>query len=376
LIKTNKPHLVVEAQSHPGEVRANNEDRYTVSSYRLEKETTPALLSIVADGIGGHRAGEVAAQMTVDTIAQKMAAYGGDDPVSQLREAVVEASSVVSRKAQEEGDFQGMGSTVAVAWIIGQKLYTASVGDSRIYLHRQGTLRQISIDHTWVQEAIDYDIITPDQARGHPQAHILRRHIGGPQIALPDMRLRLADDEDFSQSEANQGAHLESGDQVMLCTDGLTDLVEDHEILAALSSYAPEDAVSSLIDLARTRGGHDNITVVLLTVPEPSRQGKKARLPRWTLTTLVGIVVIACLAMLALAAAWWYGYWPWSTGVRTPAEPISSAVASPIMGTPGITNLPADVSTPSADDMQIPIPSLNPTPVETSTPFPLPTVAP
>lgn len=312
MIPTDKPHLHVVALSHPGEMRTKNEDCYSVTAYRLERSATPALLAIVADGIGGHLAGEVASRMTVDTLIENMTAADGRIPIEQLHEAVNETNRVVSRAALADKDHQGMGSTLTVAWIIDLNLYICNVGDSRLYLHRQSELRQISVDHTWVQEAIEHDIIQPDQARHHPQAHVLRRHIGGHDEVVPDMRLRLSSQETDEQSLANQGVRLQSRDQILLCSDGLTDLVTDAEIQGTLQHTTPIDAVANLIDLARARGGHDNITIVLLEVPDQEQpQGKtKLRRSTWSLITVLSLVILTVLVLIGVAVSWWLGFWP------------------------------------------------------------------
>src|SRR3990172_10391967 len=151
-----------------------------------------------------------------------------------------------------------MASTVAAAWIIGRRLFTGYVGDSRIYVRDGGRLKQTTVDHSWVQEAIEHAIITPREAPSHPHAHILRRYLGGNREPQPDFRLRLSPDDSLKRSEANQGVELEPGDQVLLCSDGLTDLVSDAEIDEALRISSASEAADSLVVLARARGGHAN----------------------------------------------------------------------------------------------------------------------
>jgi protein phosphatase len=163
--------------SHPGEIREINEDRYFVSSYTRESDNVSVTLAIVADGIGGHQAGEVAAQIAVDQISEDVAKSGGDDPVAELSEAIIHAGRLISESALRDEALQGMGSTIATAMFVEQSLYIVSVGDSRTYLIRSGEIRQISIDHTWVQEAINHGILTPEEARNHPNAHVLHRHL-------------------------------------------------------------------------------------------------------------------------------------------------------------------------------------------------------
>lgn len=314
MIPTDKPHLHVAAYSHPGEVRTKNEDRYSVTAYRLERTSTPALLAVIADGIGGHKAGEVASEMSVEGVVRILGEVDGRQPVQQLFSAVTEVNQEVFLASRADTDLEGMGSTVSVAWVIGAQLYITSVGDSRIYRQRKRILQQISIDHTWVQEAIEHEIIHPDQARDHPQAHVLRRHIGGKDEVVPDMRLRLSEDESENRSEANQGLHLEAGDRILLCTDGLSDLVDDIEIQETLNQEPTIDAVGSLIDLARERGGFDNITVVILEVPETKKPEQKPRSRRfkWFLMTALSIVLLTCIVAAALTASWLLGLWPWS----------------------------------------------------------------
>ncbi len=313
MIPTDKPHLNVAAHSHTGETRTNNEDRYSVTAYRMERSSIPALLAIVADGIGGHNAGEVASDLTVETIVNRLTASRIKEPLFQLQAAIMEASEVVAQAARTNAAQQGMGSTVVTAWIIGSRLYTATVGDSRIYFLRDGILQQISIDHTWVQEAIDHDIIQPNQARDHPQAHVLRRYIGAQRQTEPDLRLRLKDGESDRESQANQGLKLQSGDMLLLCTDGLTDLINDDEIQQVLIENDPLQAVERLTDWALERGGHDNITIVILEVPPASQQeasaGKRfTRLVLW----IISILILGFLVGLGLAFLWSLGIWPWS----------------------------------------------------------------
>jgi serine/threonine protein phosphatase PrpC len=305
MIRTDRPHLLVAGQSHPGETGKNNEDAFSLTSYVLEAGKVPSLLAVVADGIGGHQAGEVAARLAVETLVQRVAASSGREPLKVLRAAVLEASHAIQRAASNSPDQEGMGSTIAVVWEIGGRLYTVSVGDSRIYLLRGAALRRLTIDHTWVQEALDHGIIAPEEVQNHPHAHVLRRHLGGAQDPQPDFRLRLRADESDSHSQANQGLALHAGDRFLVCSDGLTDLVTDAEIQTVLGAHPPAAAAQTFIDLARARGGHDNITVISALVP-----ALRLRHP-----VLLGILLTVVVMLVLVAAGslglWWFGLWPW-----------------------------------------------------------------
>jgi len=311
MIPSDQPHLIVVAQSHTGLQRQNNEDRYAVRSYRIESSGEPVVLALVSDGIGGHQAGEVAAEITVETVLEQLQPFDGGDPTAWIQQAVVAANRAVVEAADLSSERSGMGATLALALVIGTSLHTATVGDSRIYLLRRGRLHQISTDHTWVQEAVDFDIISPEEARNHPQAHILRRHIGGEQPPDPDFRMRLKDGESNERAVANQGVRLDAGDQLLLCSDGLTDLVEDQEIYSALHTRPAELAVQALLDLALQRGGRDNITLVVLGMPEsiPETVLRPRRSRVWR--TLPAVLLLVLISLIGLMMMWWVGLWPW-----------------------------------------------------------------
>jgi protein phosphatase len=364
VIKSETSHLVSSGASHPGERRKNNEDRYFLASYRLETDNTPSILAIVADGIGGHRAGEIAAQIAVDTVVEKVTGSMGANPVAVLQEAALEANRVVAN-ASKEPDRLGMGSTLTAAWVIGPRLYITSIGDSRIYLLSGGKLRQITIDHTWVQEAIDHQIITPQEAPSHPKAHVLRRYIGSREAVQPDIRLRLNPKENTTTSEANQGLLLHPKDQILLCTDGLTDVVQNAEIQRILENHEPERATAELVSLARERGGPDNITVVALAVPKEGVFLRSMR-ARWMAITLGAAICLACITLLTFIVLWQTGYWPWSP--KSARDTTSTATAESIK--------PILSPAPELDEGQSQeAPPISPsTPQPTSTPYPLPTV--
>lgn len=329
MISTQHAHLKVGAISHPGEVRDINEDNHLVSSFRQEKDKDQILIAIVADGIGGHQAGEVASEITVETIIDRMIKEGLDDPIASMRVAIHEAATSVFGAAQQSADFYGMGSTVAIACVIGNKLYTSHVGDSRIYLQRRGKFQQITKDHTWVQEAIEHQIIEESDAQDHPRAHMLQRAIGSPEPPQPDFRLRLSERESDVQSEKNQGLMLKEGERLLLCTDGLTDLVKDEEIELALLEQSPTEAAQALVSLARARGGHDNITVVILEVPSQWPY-ESTFLPRrfFFLSTILILSFIAVIA-IAMLVSWKLGLIPWPLGGGpTPTPPTSGDEAS------------------------------------------------
>src|SRR5215212_5848301 len=301
MIRVTRAHLNVDAQTHPGMTGKNNEDRYAVTSFVLDAENrVPVLFAVLADGIGGHRAGEVAAELAVNHMMQVVAKSDGRNIRGTIEDAVLEASDAIAAHAGSNENLRGMGATCATAWIVGDKLHTAYVGDSRIYLIRGGRLQQLTVDHTWVQEAMEKGILTPEAARQHPNVHVIRRYLGSPTPPDPDFRLKLFNDEGDQHAENNQGLALQRNDIVLLCSDGLTDLVWNDEILELIRSKPNlKEASRALIELANSRGGHDNITVVLISVP-PNFKLVIRKNVNW-LPWIIGIVASIILVMGAAA---------------------------------------------------------------------------
>ena len=300
MIRTDRAHLNVAAHTHAGMTGKNNEDRYAITSYQLaEDDLIPVLFAVVADGIGGHRAGEVAAELAVDHISQAIAESDTRRPQKILEKAIQEASEAIADHAESTAEKKGMGATCACVWVIGDKLYTASVGDSRIYMLRGGRIQQLTTDHTWIQEAIDKNIITPEQAHNHPNVHVIRRYLGSPEPPEVDFRLRLFNSEADALAEGNQGMQLTPGDTLLICSDGLTDLVWNDEIAEIIRSKATlKAAAHALVDTANKRGGHDNTTVVLIGVPQELKLTvpKKNTYPPWIIGGILGLLLLLTFA--------------------------------------------------------------------------------
>jgi PPM family protein phosphatase len=378
VISVERSNIKAIGATHPGSKGKNNEDQYAFQHYQISEDgPTPSTLAVVSDGIGGHRAGEIAAQIAVETIFQVVSASDGSRPNEILRDAIITASDRIRQQAEADPKKKGMGATCACAWVIGNRLYTASVGDTRIYWIRGEKIKKLSIDHTWIQEAIDIGALSQDEARDHPHAHVIRRYLGSPNPVIPDLRLRLRPQETDEQSEANQGLRLVPEDFLLLCSDGLTDLVEDSEILSALRTKRLDQAVSGLIELANERGGHDNITIIAMQVSQKAREAappviepaseKRALVPG--LYSCIGLGALLLLSLLLAGSFYWF--LTQTPPIDTPTPTLSAELPPvlPFDETP--TGLPLIVPSP---DIPILTPA-TPTPVFTPPP-PRPTYTP
>ncbi|MBI9049956.1 MAG: serine/threonine-protein phosphatase [Anaerolineaceae bacterium] len=264
----------VIARSHPGSTGKNNEDRFAVSAYQSERHPhIPVLVAVISDGIGGHRGGEIASEMSVNHVTQFLAQGDIHTPLKSLCESIKFASNKIFQDAESENGIRGMGATVAATWIIGKRLYTSHVGDSRIYLIRDHHIHQLSLDHSWVQEAIDLGIIEESEAKRHPNAHVIRRYLGSPQPPDVDQRLFYIDHQPDNIALQNQGFPLLPDDRILLTTDGITDLIVNNELLDLFENGDIEEAVSRTIDLANQRGGYDNLSIIAIEIPPQSVVG-------------------------------------------------------------------------------------------------------
>lgn len=211
-------------------------------------------LFIVADGMGGHKAGDYASAYTVNAIEREVELNEDDKPIKILNEAVICANEEVYTKAQAEEDFAGMGTTVVVATISGNTLYVGNVGDSRLYLI-DDTITQITKDHSLVEEMVRVGEIKREEARLHPDKNIITRAIGAEKSVSVD----------FFDVE------LKDGDVILMCSDGLSNMVPDEEILSVIKSQSEvADMADELIRVANHNGGKDNIGVVLIRYEEVS----------------------------------------------------------------------------------------------------------
>lgn len=371
MIPTERAHIHVAASSHPGVRGKNNEDRYAVSAYRVSADDpTPSIVAVVSDGIGGHRAGEVAAEIAVETISRTVAESDASQPTTVLSQAISRASQAIRTQAERDSSRKGMGATCVCVWVIGNRLFTASVGDSRLYLIRGISIQQLTTDHTWVQEAIDYGALTPEQARNHPNVHVIRRYLGSQPTATPDFRLRLQSGESNEQAETNQGMSLLPGDCLVMCSDGLTDLVEKDEILTAYKALSREDALQRLTNLANQRGGHDNITIVALEIPGGAQTSRQVEAKSSGQKNRQRQIVLACLGIsaLLLVFASLGGGLAWYFTRHTPTPPTPTLVLV-LSSTPRLTLTPTVTLTslPSTTPTVTSLPSSTPT-VTSSTP--------
>jgi len=244
--------LEISLQSDMGIVRANNEDR-GIYQHPSDPEIAArkGTLILVADGMGGASAGEVASEMAVRIIPDLY--YNSPKaPALALKEALEEASSEIHRAAQSDPELRGMGTTCVAMAVIPPEAFVAYVGDSRLYLLRDGSFYQLTEDHTVVGELVRNGMITRDQARNHEERNVLSLSLGGrPEITA---------------SFWDKPMIVRAGDRFLACTDGLHDLVSDAEMQAIIADAPPDAAVHNLIEAAKGHGGHDNITAALIQV--------------------------------------------------------------------------------------------------------------
>ena len=235
-------------RSDVGYVREGNEDSAYAGSHLL----------VVADGMGGHAAGEVASSTVIGRLAELEGAAlittgggAGPDVIESLRQAMREANGRLRQMTRENEVLEGMGTTVTALLSSGSRLGLLHVGDSRAYRLRGGELRQVTHDHTLVQDLVDQGRITLEQANHHPQRSLLMRALDGREVE-PDLELIDA----------------QPGDRFLLCSDGLSSVVTVENIRPALETRTPQEAVDRLVELALAGGGPDNITVVVADVTE------------------------------------------------------------------------------------------------------------
>ena len=238
----------VFGETNIGRVRATNQDEL---AYGELNDST--CFAVICDGMGGANGGNIASEIAVHLLEDRIRQCASDisetsSPEHMLASAMAAANIAVFDKAQSDPELDGMGTTVVAALMRDDTVYISHVGDSRLYLFRDKQLIQITRDHSVVQEMIERGQLTPEEARTHPRKHFITRALG------------VSDDESGEYDEVT----LKPGDLLMLCTDGLTNMLDSPTITDVLTQCAPQEAVPTLIHWALEAGGTDNVTVVLM----------------------------------------------------------------------------------------------------------------
>lgn len=238
-----------------GRKRQKNEDSYLVND-KIQ-------LYIVADGMGGHAGGEFASKIAVSTVeeiikgdapkdieASYFYAESKESEEGKLRRAITQAGSKIVQRAIEDPDLRGMGTTATVLYFDDSKAYVAHVGDSRAYCVRNGEIIQITEDHSLVNEQLKSGLITEEEAKTHQLKNIITRSVGvQEEVEVDTIVWDVINDDSY-----------------VLCSDGLSNMLQNHEILAYVGQYPTEEAARKLVDLANERGGDDNITMIIVKV--------------------------------------------------------------------------------------------------------------
>ncbi len=349
-------NLSAGCATHPGRGRAVNED-----SLGLPKGIPQATLArkghlyIVADGVGGYQAGDVASQMAVEII--RRVHYQDPDPdiAASLQSAVAAANAEIYRQAQQPAYAQ-MGTTVVAAVARGDELIVANAGDSRAYLLHGGALQQLTSDHTWVAERVAAGLLTPEEAARHDMRHIVTRSLGAEPTVEVDVRSH----------------RLLPGDRLLLCSDGVWEPVAETEKTRLLRHGKPQAAAAALVNQAVAAGGADDATALVVEVG-PARAGVLGQMERVIATVMASpqqralVIGLGAVLILALIICSVTRLFPRRAAQVLPMATLTqTAQASPIPTIP-----PATPTTTTAPSTATPLPE----PAATSTAVPAPTIS-
>jgi serine/threonine protein phosphatase PrpC len=278
-------------KSDIGKVRTANEDFFL-----HEKISENEFLFIVADGMGGHQAGDIASRLASETFfdAYKGLRRKGASIAASIEQSIRKANTMVFKKAASDIEKRGMGTTFTAMVIAGMRASIVHVGDSRAYLIRRNRIKRLTTDHSFVEKLVEEGRISPDEARDHPQKNVLYMSLGARESFMPEIQNDI---------------HLEDGDALVMCSDGLSNMMDDETIMNLTMGDYPEEGVNALIKLANAHGGSDNITVQVIRVGtlEMMEKTKPIRLsrPRRKLISL-----LALLVMLAILVGLRYVFFP------------------------------------------------------------------
>lgn len=240
--------MVGFAKSDIGKAREINQDYYSIPSPEDHLQ-----IFILADGMGGYNGGEIASKLATESAKNYIETnfnqieHTRDEILKLIRNAIEYANMVVFEKSKVQEELQGMGTTLDICFIYNNKIYIGHVGDSRIYRIRGEIIRKLTKDHSYVQQLVEDGKITREEANHHPKKNMLTKALGCTAYVEPDIRAR----------------NLEKGDILLMCSDGLTNMVDD-EVIYGMVRENPETASNILVDLANAAGGYDNITVVTI----------------------------------------------------------------------------------------------------------------
>ena len=338
--------LRIGKRSHIGMRREINEDNFAIPE-GIDPRTLArkGMLYIVADGMGGHEAGDTASRMATRTVMREYYSDPSPDVTQSLKRAIQIANAEIYNEAQSP-EYEGMGTTLVAAVLKGDRLFVANVGDSRAYLIHGQRIKQITRDHSWVVEQVRAGIITEEEARSHEHRHLLTRSLGGKAAIVVDL---------FHEK-------LKPGDAVLLCSDGLTEEVWEEEIGQIVASHRPQEATNQLIDLANQRGGSDNITAIVVgvvRVPQLVLADVFDSIRSLGLVPILGVIAIA-VVLLTIGLSGVFRKPPVPELLPSRTAPLPAA--SPTKPAPTMTSSPpAATPTPEA---------VRPTSTVASTPTP------
>lgn len=276
-------NYLISFGTHEGMVGKNNEDFVTFVAFDsgIKNLDTPEIfhLGIVADGVGGQIAGERASRLatqTVITYFSELEEVNAEQVLVHLEKAVTLANKTLHEEAANSPEFRGMATTIAIIAVLEGLVFTTHVGDSRIYLYRNEELHQLTNDHSWVQEALEAGIITDDEARNHPNRNIIRRSLGTLETVTADQVMMSGPNNHFWQ-----GMPLKNHDLLLICSDGLTDMIDDSDIQNSIRDKKGNTSalVFDLIEKANDAGGRDNTSVLLMQTSENFKANRLMPIP-------------------------------------------------------------------------------------------------